>query len=91
MNYLFQVMMMKMIFQNTTCIKEKIKLMRNKNYSRPYQVRLHTVQEDTLNKIMNDNEYCHRKNIISKSDVIRTALFSLCKDYELEKYNQRLA
>ena len=65
--------------------------MRNKNYSRPYQVRLHTVQEDTLNKIMNDNEYCHRKNIISKSDVIRTALFSLCKDYELEKYNQRLA
>ena len=44
-----------------------------------------------LNKIMNDNEYCHRKNIISKSDVIRTALFSLCKDYELEKYNQRLA
>ena len=65
--------------------------MRNKIYSRPYQVRLHTVQEDTLNKIMNDNEYCHRKNIISKSDVIRTALFSLCKDYELEKYNQRIA
>ena len=64
--------------------------MRNKNYTRPYQVRLHTVQEDTLEKIMNDSEYCHRKNIISKSDVIRSALFSFCKDYELEKYNQQI-
>ena len=66
--------------------------MKSKNYSNnPLQVRLHTLQEETLNKILNDREYCVRKNIISKSDVIRTALFSLCKDYELEKYNQRLA
>jgi len=37
---------------------------------------------------MNDREYCQRKNIISKSDAVRSALFSLCRDYELEKYNQ---
>ena len=36
--------------------------MRNKNYSRPYQVRLHTVQEDTLNKIMNDNKIIQKHN-----------------------------
>jgi len=63
--------------------------MRNKNYSKlPMQVRLHTVQEDTLNKIMNDSDYCQKKNIISKSDAIRSGIFSLCKDYEQEKYNQ---
>ena len=63
--------------------------MKRRNYSTtPLQVRLHAVQEDTLNKIMNDREYCQRKNIISKSDAVRSALFSLCKDYELEKYNQ---
>ena len=44
------------LFEKLVNHKEKIKFMRNKNYSRPYQVRLHTVQEDTLNKIMNDNE-----------------------------------
>ena len=63
--------------------------MRNKNYSKiPMQVRLHTVQEDTLNKIMNDSDYCQKKNIISKSDAVRSGIFSLCKDYEQEKYNQ---
>jgi hypothetical protein len=66
--------------------------MKSKNYSNnPLQVRLHTLQEETLNKILNDREYCVRKNIISKSDVVRFALFSLCKEYELEKYNQRIA
>jgi|TARA_B110000967_G_scaffold131060_1_gene133895 hypothetical protein len=66
--------------------------MRNKNYaSNPLQVRLHTLQEETLNKIMNDREFCNRKNIISKSDAVRSALFSLCKDYEQEKYNEYIA
>jgi hypothetical protein len=66
--------------------------MKSKNYSNnPLQVRLHTLQEETLNKILNDREYCVRKNIISKSDAVRSALFSLCKEYELEKYNQRIA
>mgnify|MGYP007101782871 CR=1 FL=1 len=37
---------------------------------------------------MDDREFCNRKNIISKSDAVRSALFSLCKDYEQEKYNQ---
>ena len=55
--------------------------MKPKRYSQnPIQVRIHNVQEDTLNKIMNDTEYCTRKNIISKSDAVRSALFSLCKD-----------
>ena len=64
--------------------------MKSKNYSNnPLQVRLHTLQEETLNKILNDREYCVRKNIISKSDAVRSALFSLCKEYELEKYNQK--
>jgi|TARA_X000001036_G_scaffold357641_1_gene339924 hypothetical protein len=63
--------------------------MKPKRYSQnPIQVRIHNVQEDTLNKIMNDTEYCTRKNIIFKSDAVRSALFSLCKDYEQEKYNQ---
>ena len=66
--------------------------MRNKNYSsNPLQVRLHTLQEETLNKIMDDREFCNRKNIISKSDAVRSALFSLCKDYEQEKYNQLIS
>lgn len=49
------------------------------------------LQEETLNKILNDREYCVCKNIISKSDAVRSALFSLCKEYELEKYNKRIA
>jgi|TARA_B100001971_G_C17720743_1_gene301043 ATP-dependent protease HslVU (ClpYQ) ATPase subunit len=66
--------------------------MRNKNYAeKPLQVRLHTVQEDTLNKIMRDSDYCQRKNIISKSDAVRSALFSLCKDYEREQYNRLIS
>ena len=66
--------------------------MRNKNYAeKPLQVRLHNVQEDTLNKILNDSDYCQRKNIISKSDAVRSALFSLCKDYEAEKYKQLMS
>ena len=66
--------------------------MRRRNYSKnPLQVRLHSVQEDTMNKIMTDEEYKRRKNIISKSDVVRSAIFSLCKDYEQEKYNERIA
>jgi len=41
--------------------------MRNKNYSdTPLRVRLHTLQEETLDKIMDDREFCNRKNIISK-------------------------
>ena len=66
--------------------------MKPKRYSQnPIQVRLHEVQEDTLNKILSDNDYCQRKNIISKSDAVRSALFSLCKDYEQEKYNQLMS
>ena len=66
--------------------------MRKKNYAeKPLQVRLHTVQEDTLNKIMRDSDYCQRKNIISKSDAVRSALFSLCKDYEREQYNRLIS
>ena len=66
--------------------------MRNKNYAeKPLQVRLHNVQEDTLNKIMNDSDYCQKKNIISKSDAVRSGIFSLCKDYETEKYNQLIS
>ena len=45
--------------------------MKPKRYSQnPIQVRLHEVQEDTLNKILSDNDYCQRKNIISKSDAV---------------------
>ena len=69
---------------------EYIELLIDKEVARRAKERGMT-QEAYLNKIMKDSEYCHRKNIISKSDVIRTALFSLCKDYELEKYNQRIA
>tara|TARA_X000000368_G_scaffold357346_1_gene299713 strand:+ start:1510 stop:1713 length:204 start_codon:yes stop_codon:yes gene_type:complete len=66
--------------------------MKPKRYSQnPIQVRLHEVQEDTLNKILSDNDYCQRKNIISKSDAVRSALFSYCKDYEQEKYNQLMS
>ena len=40
--------------------------MRNKNYAeKPLQVRLHNVQEDTLNKILNDSEY--RNNILKQT------------------------
>ena len=41
--------------------------------------------------ICNSCKTCVRKNIISKSDAVRSALFSLCKEYELEKYNQKIA
>ena len=51
--------------------------MKSKNYSNnPLQVRLHKLQEETLNEILNDREYRVSKNIISKSDKVRSALFS---------------
>ena len=51
--------------------------MKPKRYSQnPIQVRIHNVQEDTLNKIMNDTEYCTRKNIISKSDGFMPSFFA---------------
>ena len=39
--------------------------MRNKNYAeKPLQVRLHNVQEDTLNKILNDSGLRHRHEFV---------------------------
>jgi|TARA_B100001939_G_scaffold307916_1_gene288245 hypothetical protein len=63
--------------------------MKRKNYSsNPLQVRLHTITEESLNNLIQDNEYCQKKNIISKSDAVRSALFNFCKDYESYKFNK---
>ena len=50
----------------------------------PLQVRLYESQENSLNQMMNDKQYIAQKGIYSKSDAVRTALFSLLKDYEKE-------
>ena len=64
--------------------------MRRKNYLNPIQVRVNETIHESMNNIFADKEYCSKKNILNKSEFIRSAIISKCKDYELENYNQRI-
>ena len=55
-----------------------------KRYSNnPLQVRLHQVQEDKLNEMIKNENYCQQKGIFSKVDAVRTGLNNVIKDYEM--------
>ena len=55
-----------------------------KRYSNnPLQVRLHQVQEDKLNEMIKNENYCQQRGIFSKVDAVRTGLNNVIKDYEL--------
>ena len=56
----------------------------------PLQVRLYGSQEESLNSMMQDKEYLKSKHIFNKSDAVRSALFSVIKDYEQYKFNKSI-
>lgn len=56
----------------------------------PLQVRLYESQEQSLNSMMQDHEYLKQRGIFNKSDAVRTALFSVIKDYEKYKFNRSI-
>ena len=56
----------------------------------PLQVRLYESQEHSLNSMMQDHEYLKQRGIFNKSDAVRTALFSVIKDYERYKFNRSI-
>ena len=65
--------------------------MRHKKYSdTPLQVRLHNYQEEKLNEMIKDEDYCLENNIYSKSDMLRKELNSVIKDYEQYKFNKSI-
>jgi len=54
-----------------------------KRYSdNPLKVRLHHIQEETLNEMMTDTSYCMSKGIYSKSDVVRNSINNVLRDYQ---------
>ncbi len=65
--------------------------MRHKKYSdTPLQVRLHNYQEVKLNEMINDEDYCMKHHIYSKSDMLRKELNAVIKDYEQYKFNKSI-
>jgi hypothetical protein len=54
-----------------------------KKYSdNPLRVRLHHIQEESLNEMMTNTSYCMSKGIYSKSDVVRNSINNVLKDYQ---------
>lgn len=49
----------------------------------PLNVRLHQYQENKLNEMLNNENYCIKKGIYSKSDAVRSSLNNIIKDYEM--------
>ena len=65
--------------------------MKYKKYTdSPVQVRLHTYQHQTLNELMNDEEFCVSNNYYSKSDILRKELNSALKKFEQYKFNKSI-
>ena len=61
-----------------------------KRYSdNPLKVRLHHIQEETLNEMMTNTSYCMSKGIYSKSDAVRSSLNNIIKDYEMTTLGTR--
>ncbi len=56
----------------------------------PLQVRLHNYQEVKLNEMINDEDWCMKHHIYSKSDILRKELNAVIKDYEQYKFNKTL-
>jgi len=48
----------------------------------PLQVRVYPLQEQIMDKIMNNEQYCYEHGIYSKSDIVRRSLSNVCKHYE---------
>ena len=66
--------------------------MKYRKYSQtPLQVRLHEFQEQTLNELITDKEYCMTNHIYSKSDIVRNQLNSALKSYEQYKFNKSIS
>lgn len=55
----------------------------------PLNVRLHQVQENKLNEMMNNQSYCVSKGIYSKADVVRNSINNVLKDYEMTTLGNR--
>ena len=54
-----------------------------KKYSdNPLRVRLHHIQEETLNEMMSNQQYCQSRGLYSKSDVVRNSINNVLKDYQ---------
>jgi len=65
--------------------------MKYRKYSKqPLQVRIHEFQEQTLNDLITDKEYCRTNKIYSKSDIVRNQLNSALKSYEQYKFNKSI-
>ena len=55
----------------------------------PLNVRLHQVQENKLNEMMNNQSYCVSKGIYAKADVVRNSINNVLKDYEMTTLGNR--
>ena len=58
--------------------------------STPLQVRLHNFQEEKLNELVADRDFCTENQFYSKSDILRNQLNSVLKRYEQYKFNKSI-
>ena len=55
----------------------------------PLNVRLHQYQENKLIEMLNNENYCIKKGIYSKSVAVRSSLNNIIKDYEMTALGTR--
>lgn len=61
-----------------------------KKYSdNPLNVRLHHIQEEKLNEMMSNPQYCKSKGLYSKADVVRNSINNVLRDYEMTTLGNR--
>ena len=65
--------------------------MRHKKYAHPTQVRLFTSQEQVINEMFRDRQYCLSKGYYSTSDLIRNSLNEKLKDYEMYTFRKSVS
>ena len=59
-------------------------------YSEPKHIRLYHLQEDLINSILSDKQYCYNHGISTTADIIRNSLSQYLKSYELDKVHRQI-
>jgi len=57
----------------------------------PRNVRLYEHQNNLLDEMLSDREFCSQKGFYSVSDVIRNSLSSVGREFEQYKFNKSLS
>ena len=57
----------------------------------PRNVRLYEHQDNLLDEMLSDREFCSQKGFYSVSDVIRNSLSSVGREFEQYKFNKSVS